>query len=290
VVGSARVLLLSVMFAGCTARGEDDTAPVDSGDPDLAWTYEGATAEPEWAAADVETAMAEALYAPFPVPMGVLDTFEDVVGEGDSVCPGEELTFEKILGCTASTGWWFAGIAGYGATDQVTGKTPFIQDDLYADMQAMAPDGTRFAMGGSLFQHLAEDGSGLRSFAGFLEGIFIYTDGSLYDPAVDALLDYTAQERAEAPTEIGLDGAISFSGYTLQFDDVTLHGETCPDGATGTIGIRDETEHWYRVAFGDSCTGCGTVTFNDQEEIGEACVAVDRLAGSLEIALLERWR
>lgn len=283
------LLTLPALLAGCSPP--DDTAvPAVVGDPDAAWIHEGELATPEWTADDVGATLQALDSQPFPMPGAVFQNFEGVMSHGDSRCPGPELTFEAILGCTTDSGWFYAGIAGYGATDLAEGANTFIQDDVYADMQVLSPDGPRFAIGGSANQHLGTNSAGVRSYSGFLDGIFIYTNGSLFDPAVDALIEYTAGERTDGGRWVGLDGAIGFGGSYLMFDDVVIGGETCPEDTTGSVRIRDATQHWYTVALGDDCDGCGTVYFNGTEAIGTTCVSFDQLVNNLAITLLEPWR
>lgn len=278
-----------MFLLGCPSP-DDTGAPAPTGNPDATWVHEGELAEPAWTADEAGAAIEAAVAQPFPVPVVLFQTFADVMSNGDNRCPGPELTFEAILGCTADSGWFFAGIAGYNPTDLLEGETTFIQDDLYADMQVVSPDGARFAIGGSADQHLGLTAEGQQSYSGFLQGIFIYTNGSLFDPAVDALIDYTAGERGDGGKWAGLDGAIGFGGNFLMFDEAVIGGDTCPTDLTGTVRIRDTTDHWYSVDFGDDCDGCGTVYFNGTEDIGTTCVSFGQLGNNLTMALLEPWR
>jgi hypothetical protein len=262
---------------------------VDPGDT-ASWTYDADIATAALTADDVGTALTTALEEPFPFPQALFDQYANVMLQGDDMCPGASLSLEQILGCTSSSGWWYAGISGYDATDIVDGATPFIQDDLYADMQVDAPDGTRFAIGGSANQHLGTADDGTHTYTGFLQGIFIRTTASsLFNPSVDALIAYTAGE-GDGRQWVTLDGAVGYRGAYLMFDDLTIAGDDCPTAASGALRIRDDTEHWYTLDLGDDCDTCGTVYFNGTTDLGEACVTLDTFGGRLASSLLTPWR
>jgi hypothetical protein len=277
--------------AGCASAGTGDSSAADEGDPDAVWEYEGSPAEPEWTADEAAAALDAALADPFPMPQAVFQAYTAVLGQGDEGCPGPELTFEAILGCTAESGWWYAGIAGYDQSNGEGGNDAMLRDSLYADMQALSPTGQRFAVGGAVFQHLWDAPDGVRTYVGWLEGIFIYTNGSMMDPAIDALIRYDVREEADGRRVVTIDGAVGHLGHHLEFDEVVMGGDTCPDGAVGRVAIRDETDHWYAIDLGEHCDGSGEVTFNGNTSLGVAQVTELRGLGvRLAGALLEPWR
>lgn len=283
--------LLCAVTAGCTGAPTGVSPASDEGDPDAEWEYQGSEAEPEWTADEVAAALDDALADPMPIPDSLIQTYAGVLAQGDSRCPGSELSFEKILGCTSNSGWWYAGIGGYEGTDGVESDVEIIRDALYADMQALSPAGQRFAMGGAVYQQISDTPDGLRFYSGTMEGIFIYTDGSILDPAMDALIRYNAVQSVEGRRKLTIDGALGHLGHHLEFNELVIGGETCPDGAVGKVGIRDETDHWYTVDLGERCDGSGEVTFNGDTSLGTVQLTeVYRLGDRMSEALLTPWR
>ncbi len=202
-----------------------------------------------------------------PEPHALRDAWLATMAEGDEVCPGHPTNLGPPSvdeqGCTASTGWHYAGIATYsegGWSDGDEGQTWF--GLFQGDFAITAPDGSAFVGGGTFaYDGLRQDGES--GFQGSVEGTFAWPGGA----------GWLASEASVAlalsgdDTTLVLDGGIDV-GTTLAFDELTWG--SCPEQPTGTLSIRDPSGWWYALAL-EACGGCGSLSFGGVDA-GEGCV------------------
>jgi hypothetical protein len=79
-----------------------------------------------------------------------------------------------------------------------------------------------------------------------------------------------------------------YGGYTrpdaqLYFESLGFGG-ACGEEPTGAVRLRDPDGYWYRLDFGDACTGCGTLAYGDSA-LGEICVDLTPAAAGLAATL-----
>lgn len=280
--GGVISLALFPLLLGC-AGGEDSAAP--AADPP-AWEYTPEGGDPEWTAEETAAALSDMMASPLPVPGDFLAAYADVRSHGDDACPGKEYSFQVLEGCTAESGWWYIGMMSVEQSETTEG----VEDFMYADGQIVSPDGTRFAIVGSVWAQLrlVEDlpVGGVGYFAALLED---ETEGSGFEPPVDALLSFSAERRNPYPTAT-LDGPVEYAGGVADFQQLTFNSLECGQGPTGSVLLRDDASRWYTFSFGDDCDECGDVTGPDGTDLGSACAELGDVGIDLAERFMTAWR
>jgi hypothetical protein len=233
--------------------------------------------DPAWTADEVEVRLNAGISLGFPDPFHPIDVYADLLRTGGTYdCPGTgDLNLEESFsGCTASTGYLFAGQAYW--TGSVEGDRDV---DLKGDCYIIDPDGNWFVGGGEL-AYAETTADGTHTWSAEVAGTWGYplSEGWTAETPSVALF-YEGSEGAEATLRI--EGGYARPDAQMYFDGVAF-GE-CGDAPTGAVRLRDPTGYWYTVTF-DGCTGCGPVTF-EGEELGEACVDLTAAAAGLTATL-----
>lgn len=264
-----------LLIAGCTA---EDGAPADTlveaGDtaadvalPDV----EVDTLVAEWTAEEFGARL-EALLARGPAdPTLIATMYLDMMSRGDEQCPGSTTTLPDatIVGCTASTGYYYQGVCQY--TDSTQGERDVDTWAMVAvDYHMMSPEGeSSWGAGSASFQSLpSTDG---RTFEAFIRGTF-------YDERADNWLGqrfgggfYYSGFDQNGRRLLVMQGGLEMAGEHVYFDDLTWESNVCDGVATGAIHLYGDGA-WYVWTLGDDCDTCGNVVYAGYQDLGEYCV------------------
>lgn len=255
-------------------------------DADGTWEVPGDEATPPLGAEEATQALQAALDREIPLAQDVLDLYTTLMGAGDELCPGTTLILAEPLGCTSTSGYWYAGISGYG--EQGTEEPVFRRVGMYGDMQIETPEGWRFGMGGYVDHSYRYENEGQPEAVDSLRGSFPWTGEDETAPGVGALVELTARGLGN-DRELAVTGGYAWGDPPLQFDTFAIGALTClPETATGAIRMRDSTGHWYKLDFGVECEdACGDLSWNDSEELGSACVDLGPFFDHVTTRMLE---
>lgn len=191
--------------------------------------------EPAWGAGDLPGAWAEATAAGWPAPTALLDVYLDFLSQGDDACPGAglELDDSVLLGCTAASGYTFAGISSWYEQDE----PDLAFRALHADMRLSTDDGRALLVGGTTYE-MTEGGVRTESF----EGSFVWEgdDG----PFASGVSGYAT--RVFSSDTVTFDGGLAFGGLAIEADTLVVSSD---GGATGALGLRDPVAGWHDVGY-----------------------------------------
>lgn len=267
-----------------TAVPEPEPQPTETGspEPDTGMpTVEIDPPAPSLDAASVATSIAAALSLGIPEPLTARRAYIDALAHRDAFCPGggDLSIIGEWAGCTAESGWQFAGYTEY------TGSTsPEAVDDfhLLADFRFLDPAGHRFVGGGELDLVLSTDG-GDRSWTSQVSGTFSYAEapGWMSPEGASATLQTTGSW-AGSTWALSLDGAATDGVHALHLQAVTASNETCDSQASGVISLRDTSGYWHTLSL--DC-GCGEVRYANTTDLGEACVDISAVLADLALGM-----
>jgi hypothetical protein len=277
------VLALLPACAGPDPADSGENATTD--EPDEVYYTEG-DVEPGWTAAEAREAMQGALARGLPLPSDIADTYVTLLAEGDARCPGLDGQISDIVGCTSDSGYFYAGVSGYGANHVDDTDVTIDQVTTWGDAEVRTPDGLRFGLGGSTTYRTVTHVDGSREYDGELSGTFDFpgSDTSLAD-GMSGVLDLYAM-RAAGKATLQLDGGIGVGDRAFAFDDFSSSSAECGDHPTGGMRLRDDAGRWYTLTWGDACTGCGDVVFDGRVDLGEECFDPGDFVNALVAELL----
>ena len=223
---------------------------------------------PSLDSAEVSAAILEALAGGIPEPLSARRTYIDALDHRDAFCPGggDLSIIGEWAGCTAASGWQFAGYTEYSGSSSPEAIEDF---HLLADFRFHDPAGHRFVGGGELDFSLSID-DGDRSWSSEVSGTFSYAGatGWMTPDGASATLSTTGSWTGST-WSVNLQGAVTNGVQAVHMDGLTAHSETCAAQASGTISLRDPSGYWYDLSL--TC-GCGEVQYASAEVIGETCV------------------
>ncbi len=212
--------------------------------------------------AEVQAAAQAAIDQGLPDPFAPRDAYLAALAEGDASCPGGDplqLDDSVILGCTAGSGWHYAGISSW--LDQEP------EFDLFLEGELTAPTGEALIGAGHARYVLAGEGVEL-----MLEGTWVGEGqpswlGQGFSGSWYASLG-GSDEFVSAWWTVG--------GTSLGFEPLQWNAG-CADGQ---VAVRTD-EGWVEATL--AC-GCGEATFYDQP-LGELCLDLEAALADLRAQL-----
>jgi len=245
----------------------------------------------EWEAAEVEAAVVRVFGDDVPTPVAPRDAYIALMAEGDDLCPGDPLqildTF--IMGCTATSGTWYAGISEWQEQHNVDrfGKYE-IELDMWAllgDFEIVDAEGREFHSGGHVAAWSLKLG-GMHRRGAEMSGSWLWEghDGWL-DQGMSASVSYVVNSAGPARNLV-IDGGLTVQGVTLHMDELTF-GHGCPAHPEGDLDVRDPSGSWHRISL-QACEPCGPVSYGGGEPHGEVCFDFDGLVEEV-IVDLDDW-
>lgn len=227
-------------------------------------------------------AVAESIEAVFvsgmPSPLLPRRTYLESFDGRDSDCPGGggyNLP-GAFQGCTAESGWLYAGVAEYDGSIELDEVRDF---SLLADCYMVDPDGNWFVAGGELLLEHSGDANG-GSMIAELSGTYSFAPagGWMAPEGAGAVLSQTAHWD-QFGWQLTVDGVVTDGTASVRLEALSAGSGECDGAPVGTYGLRGEGGYWYTLA-GEEC-GCGMVTWADGSQLGEACVDLSEAAAGL---------
>jgi len=268
-----RLQLTILALVGCASpSGGGKSSPVvDTGGPALP-EVEASTATPSWTAEDVGARLSDALSVP-PLGGDALFAYLDLMSRGDEECPGNvhHITDTWLHGCTASTGYSYAGVSEY-FEDPVGEPFPATVYGVAGDFWIITPEGSLFEAGGH-----AVEVAGDALWVSEVAGSWLWEDGPGW--LASGFSGTLVLEKVEG-IHARVHGAAQVQGTSWSANELIL-GPSCgllP--MSGRLGLRDPSGGWYTLPL-ERCDPCGTVSF-EGEVLGEACVDFTGLHAILE--------
>ena len=242
------------------ADGGDD-AGADDGDEPALPDFIAEPITPVYDAAGVVAALDDALVNGLPTPREMIDPYLSVMAQGDAVCPGhpDDLDGRWLLGCYASTGAFFSGVAFWESDDR-SGR----REGMSGDFRLIDPEGFTLEVGGAGGFDI---GSAADKPAGAAaHGSVLWQRDDRW--AAEGLSWAWACEIDRVERSMQLLGSFGFKRHYLSFDGAYLSVDCA--GASGIVELRDPAGPWHTLDFGDSCSPCAVHSFPDQPD-GEVC-------------------
>lgn len=211
--------------------------------------------DPSWDAAAAQDALNQVFSLGLPDPRSIRDLFMTQLNGRDSVCPsGSGASTTSVSGCTSSFDWTYTGTSTY----QDAGSSGF---SLAADIYIQDPNGNMFEGGGQVFYMAKEQGIG-----GGLDGTWGYSaaEGWMAQNPSFSLSLYI-----DPNGMLILQGGLGMAGQAIDFNDFGLRSGCA--GPIGSLSLRDPNGWWYNVDFGDTCSGCGPLSWGETN-LGEVCL------------------
>jgi hypothetical protein len=245
-----------------------DTASDEGGDvPEVIVEIPAASLSAAAVAQTIEGVFASGL----PSPLLPRRTYLEAFSGRDSDCPGGDgyNLSGAFQGCTAASGWLYAGVAEYqGAVD------PDVLRDfsLLADCYMVDPDGNWHVAAGELLFVSDGDGSG-GSMLSEISGTFSYAPaGGWMEPEGSGAVLTMEAQWTDTGWSATLDGSVTDGTSAVRLGALSAGSGQCGGVPVGAYKLRGEGGYWYTLT-ADKC-GCGMVTYADGSELGEACVDI----------------
>ncbi len=276
------MLPILVMLAGCT--GEADCAPgftlshAGYCDP-LPADDTAPQSAPAWTAEEAVGAIEDVLAMGFTGPAELRDAYLERMSHGDDACPGSayEISDSFVTGCTAASGYYFAGVSIYEIIDWEGENS-----DVWAfggDFEIQAPDGGQMLVGGhsfALYEDLQQE-----IFGGDITGSWSLdgAEGWLGE-GISAMLLLSGMPG----TSLHLSGGLSVGETAMYFPELNWSDLDCPPA--GEVQVRDRTGHWFDLVLTDDCTGCGTLHYEAGGTAEDICLDFGDFADQVSDSLV----
>lgn len=241
-------LLLSACASGPAA--ETGAAPeVDAG------------VEPVWSVQDMADAVLTMTREPAVSTLEVRSTYLDLMRRGDTDCPGSDTQLVSVTlnGCTADTGYFYAGVSVW--TEQTTPTSGW---RLSGDFEIIDPEGRRFIGGGAAGWQIGADALDTVELSGTWSYPGATTDW--LDTGVSAYWRQLTSVDGDRVTA-SLEGGLSYAGVSLWTDAWHYDSAGCAQ-PMGAFDVRDPSGLWFHLDYGDDCDAGATVTV-DGAPMGE---------------------
>lgn len=231
--------------------------------------------------AEISAAIHAALSGGIPEPLSARRAYIDALENRDASCPGggDLSIIGEWTGCTAASGWQFAGYTEYTGSSSPAAIEDF---HLLADFRFHDPEGHRFVGGGELSLSLSSDG-GDQSWESEVSGTFSYAGapGWMAPGGASATL-LTSGTWTGSTWMVALQGAMTDGTRAIHMDGLTAHSDACAAQASGTISLRDTSGYWYDLHL--TC-GCGEVVYASTTPLGEACLDLSAAMANLAMTV-----
>ena len=281
-----------MLWLACTTP--DPCADCDTAAEVEEVTFDAPTAE--WDDATLAAAVQEVLEQGYVGPTELKAVYLDALSHGDADCPGLDnngelttITDDWIIGCTSDEGWFYSGVALYDENSWSDEHATNVTLGMGGDFEIRSDDEDKFTVGGHFALRLALSGQTI-TMENDVNGSWLFENEAGWLGEGMGTLTWIDGTVTPDGRSVTLNGGIQVGDDAFYFDDVTWDDSQCWDQPTGTLRVRDPSGVWFRVALSDDCSGCGALTYGD-EDAGEACVDLssmpERLLGPT--ALIEDY-
>jgi hypothetical protein len=241
--------------------------------------------ESQWDVTDIEEQLNFLVQSPFPISKDIVDGYLTLMQQGDWLCPGDayELNPDLINGCSASTGYYYHGIAECFLTEDFdfvfenlsaeTIQLPDLENwttengyFLVGDFEILRPNGIPFSAGGWVMDGRFKRDSDDILFGG-ITGSWKDEEGEnqWHKDGVSGLFFYLME-----PNLLKFDGVINLYGTHLRFVDFQVE-TACSTGFQGLLEIRDPNGRWHKLSSNSVCS-CATHSYQGITSDEEVCI------------------
>ena len=244
-----------ILALGCSNPDPADTAA------DTKW-WELEPQSPSWGPEDFAATIEAQVDAGLPTPAPFAAAYAQALANGSEDCPGTTSQITLSEGCTATSGWYYSGVAHY-FMDSYS-----IQ--LLADMSIVSPEGQRMWGGGGM-QHQVIVDSLSTTWRVDINGSWGWSGGEGWmEEGIGSLLSITGNDDASG-RQLTVDGSLEDAGRALSLASLSWSTTGCWEYPSGTLLARDDIGGWYRLVL--NCEPCGTVKHLDTDTaLGEVCL------------------
>ena len=239
---------------------------------------------PTLTADEVGTQLHEALRLGLPTAIGPATEWARLMAMGDEGCPGGDWALGTLQvynpeGCFSSTGVWYEGAGGGGIETNglnEDGELLLLTYHFKGDAAIIDQSGNTLEYGGYSELNVSNSETGSYAFEGNTYGSYHYFPSQLpwLSLGSGTALEFSGTIGGGEPFSLTLDGGSNTDGVSVFFSNLQI-GQTCASTATGKLGIRGADGYWYDLTFDEeTCDGCGEVTFDGGEALGQTCVDV----------------
>lgn len=243
-----------------------DTTFVDSAPIDI-------EVAPAWASDVVATEIEAALENGLPNPTTLWDVYFQLIAEGqDADCPGSnQFSLGGDIGCISDLGYTYSGYSTWMESSSDQGHTQWI----WADFEIITADGDSYFGGGRATYNLDIEDENTSTWFTQVTGSWLFEghDSWLGQGVSSELTTWGGMDMSEGWVQ--LLGSVTILQSSFYFDNLMI-ASNCTAQAGGALWVRDPNGGWYHITFGDTCDGCGTLSYGN-EEVGTTCVDLQPL-------------
>lgn len=277
------------LLLACAGPAADDTAPLVPS----AWSWEAVPDAPAPYPADTARQGVEDAFARVWTidPRDPYDANVAMIDAGDGTCPidGSHNGLHYVTGdCISADGLGYYGFVQYNQLFDFYYNGGAWNHEfrwVTGTFRVLATDGSTFATQGEIEYHDYTDADGRQAWSSHIWGEFHWTGPSATPGWLgeDLSLQFDMDAHiAGAPVNDGrwlwLDGSVARLGGVfdaVEFDNLTMPGETCATEPDGDIWLHDDQGLWYTVHFDAVCDGCGQLVANEgtptEQALGPVC-------------------
>lgn len=260
-----------------TDTSAEDTALVDTV-PEVTAEIPAPALSAEAVVATIEAVLDSGMPSPLLPRKAYLESFAG----RDENCPGGwgyNLS-GAFQGCTADSGWLYAGVAEYEGSVDPDEVSSF---SLLADCYMVDPDGNWFVAAGNLLLDRSGSSNG-GSMVAEISGSYSYAGagGWMAPEGAGAVLEMAAGW-TDSGWSLELDGTVTNGTDSVRLEAISAGSGQCGGNPVGVYGLRGTGGYWYELVAGEC--GCGMVTYADGTELGEACVDISTPLNDLIAAM-----
>lgn len=274
-----RVSIVTLLVACGSGEPCEDCAETGDTEDTAAMVYSTGDPEPLWNADEVGEQLSAFMAVGAPNPRDICDVFSNIMALGDDDCPGDPYNLSTVpAGCDTDDGFHYAGIGWYYASDWLSLEDGGQVDLSYShggDFEIFYPSGLRFAGGGGM-SYMSEQEDGELKITSDFEVHGSWIDESRQDwlaAGFSGVYEATVTNYGDGDYGFTATGGIGLGSSHIFLDEATWDTtDACAGALSGAIHLRDARGFWTVWDLGDDCDTCGTVTFHEDDDLGELCL------------------
>ncbi|GEM_PF-5745257 len=259
-------------LSGCTASSvQDSAAPASDAlaPPDLTL---------EWTADELVGSLDRLFEYGLPESVSLSEIYLELMAHGDGYvggCPTDPLvlTDDVVEGCTAASGWFYAGISTW---EELSEEEEGVGWGFTGDFRIISPDQEVYTVAGNVHA-LAPREDPENEWSVAMHGSWHSTwHGGWLERGLSASVEYFRRE-----DQMTLVGVMQADDVAVEFVDVILEQDldTCGGIREAQVAIRDPSGLW--VDWQTSCSPCGPVSLDDEVLAESVCLDVTGLFDGL---------
>ncbi len=270
--------MLAALIAACSSDKPCEDCEGSGGEDTAAMVYSVEEPDPLWTAEEFGENLERIISLGAPNPGDITDAYLEIMGQGDELCPGDVYNLSTVPeGCDTETGAHYAGIGWYYSMeweDMPDGSQQALSYTHGGDFEIIRANGLRFAGGGGLA--FLSDDSSEDSLTSEFDVHGTWVDEQRMDflgIGFSGVYEATLRRDKDGGYAYSATGGIGLGEDHYYLDEATWDtDDACAGKMSGAIRVRDDRGFWTTWDVGDDCDDCGTVTFHEDNELGEFCL------------------